>query len=577
MRMSFLVGRRHKEKPAEASLISHIYLLRGGYIRPVANGIYSLLPPTVRIQEKIESIIRTEMNAIEGQEVKMPVVLPRELWDETKRYDTVGSELLRLEDRTHHGMLLAMTHEEAAVHLARTETSSYKDFPFVLYQIQTKFRDEARSRGGLIRVREFTMKDAYSFHTFQADLDAYYDQCAEAYHRIFARCGIPEVLSIQSDNGMMGGKEAHEYMFVTSAGEDKIVSCDHCRYTANQEVASSLVASEPTGEALPLQRVETPKISSIPDLVQFFNLPPFCFAKSVFYKTSSGKLICCIIRGDIDINEIKLSKILKETFEFASDIEIQLTGAVPGFAGAVGLENCSVLVDKSAATATNLICGANKKDEHFKNFNVFRDIPSAKIVDIATVKEGDTCPHCGKGHITMKRGIEVGNIFKLGTFYTERMHMTYTNEEGNEKNPIMGCYGIGIGRLIGCIIEARHDDFGPIWPMSVSPWQVHLNVLQADKANALQIANNTYQEMERNGIEVLFDDRNLSAGTQFAEADLMGIPLRLILSPRNLGKGMVEYKVRGSQEQGFIPIVEIVSFCKKFIQQEMEKLNTPLL
>ncbi len=573
MRMSRLVGRRHKEKPAEATLISHIYLLRGGYIRPVANGIYSMLPPAFRVAAKIENIIREEMNAIDGQEIKMPVVLPRELWDETKRYDTVGAELLRFEDRTKHGMLLAMTHEEAVTALARTEATSYKDYPFMLYQIQTKFRDEARSRGGLIRVREFTMKDAYSFHRTQEDLDAYYDRCAKAYHRIYARCGVPEVVSIQSDTGMMGGKVAHEYMLLTDSGEDKIAQCPECGYLANFEVATSILPETQKEELKPLEEVSTPGTSTIQDLAQFLNLPESKLAKVVFYITESKKMVTVMIRGDIEVNETKLAKVLKEPFAFANDAEIGAIGGVPGYASGMGLKNCIVVVDKSISTAPNLVCGANKKDTHLLNFNVSRDLPDAIIADIATVKEGDICPVCKKGHIKMQRGIEVGNIFKLGTFYTQSMHMTYADENGTEQTPIMGCYGIGVGRLVGSVIEAKHDDFGPIWPMTIAPWQVQLNVLQMDKGNTQSVAEQIYQELEKAGLEVLFDDRNLSPGAQFAEADLMGIPLRLVISPRNIEKGEVEYKVRGTDEKGFIPLSEITSFAQNFVKKEIERIN----
>lgn len=573
MRMSYLIGRRHKEKPAEATLISHIYLLRGGYIRPVANGIYSMLPPAFRVAAKIENIIREEMNAIDGQEIKMPVVLPRELWDETKRYDTVGSELLRFEDRTKHGMLLAMTHEEAVTALARTEATSYKDYPFMLYQIQTKFRDEARSRGGLIRVREFTMKDAYSFHRTQEDLDAYYDRCATAYHRIYARCGVPEVVSIQSDTGMMGGKVAHEYMLLTDSGEDKIAHCPECGYLANFEVASSVLPEPDAEEMKPLEEVATPGTSTIESLAAFLNMPESKLAKVVFYITESGKMATVMIRGDIEVNEIKLAKVLKEPFAFANDAEIESIGGVPGFATGMGLTGGIVVVDRSIASAPNLVCGANKKDTHLLNFNVKRDLPNAVIADIATVQEGQICPVCRKGHIQMRRGIEVGNIFKLGTFYTQSMHMTYADENGTEQTPIMGCYGIGVGRLVGSVIEAKHDDYGPIWPMTIAPWQVQLNVLKMEEGDTKTTAEQLYEDLESAGLEVLYDDRNLSPGTQFAEADLMGIPLRLVISPRNIEKGEVEYKVRGTDEKGFIPLSEITSFAQNFVKKEIERIN----
>lgn len=570
MRNSKLIGRRYKEKPAEAQIISHIYLLRGAYIRPVSNGIYTLLPPAYRITQKIENIIREEMDAIDGQEIQMPVVLPRELWDETGRYDSVKGELLRFKDRNNHGMLLAMTHEEACVAVARTEMTSYKDYPFMLYQIQTKFRDEARSRGGLIRVREFRMKDAYSFHRTQEDMERYYGLCAEAYHRIYARCGVPEVVAIKADNGIFGGKVSHEYDLICDAGEDKIAKCSCCDYVANEEVATSGQLHYNDEAPKPLQEVHTPNTKTIDDVCALLNLKPEQTAKMVFYVTESGKIVAVTIRGDIEVNECKLQKVLKEEFMFANDEQIESIGAVPGFASGIGLHDCVQVVDESVAHTANLLCGANKKDYHLYNFNLSRDVKDAIVADIAQVQEGEHCPKCGAA-LKLVRGIEVGNIFQLGTRYSAAMHMTYTDENGQEQTPIMACYGIGVGRLVASVIEARHDDFGPIWPLSIAPWQVQLNALQMDKAGVREEAEKLYAELEKAGVEVLYDDRDLSAGAQFAEADLMGIPLRLIVAPKALANGQVEYKVRGTSEKGLIPVADVVSFVQNWIAQEMKK------
>ncbi|MBO5996944.1 MAG: proline--tRNA ligase [Alphaproteobacteria bacterium] len=570
MRSSKLIGRRYKEKPTEAQIVSHIYLLRGAYVRPVANGIYTLLHPAFRIQQKIEKIIREEMDAIDGQEIKMPVVLPRELWDETGRYDSVKGELLRFQDRNKHGMLLAMTHEEACVAIARSEITSYKDYPFMLYHFQTKFRDEARSRGGLVRVREFVMKDAYSFHRTQEDLNQYYQRCADAYHRIYARCGIPEVVAIEGDNGMMGGKISHEYDLICDAGEDKIAKCSACDYVANEEVASSVQLKYNNEPAKPLQEVHTPNTKTIEDVCNLLGLKPEQTAKMVFYITDSGKMVAVTIRGDIEVNECKLAKVLKETFQFANDAQIEAIGAVPGFASGIGLHDCIQVVDKSVANTANLLCGANKKDHHMYNFNLSRDVPDAIVADIACVQEGEKCPKCG-APLNMVRGIEVGNIFQLGKRYTEAMHLTYTDENGNEQTPIMGCYGIGVGRVLASIIEARHDNYGPIWPLSVSPWQVQLNALQMDKEGITETAEKLYDQLQKAGIEVLYDDRNFGAGPQFAEADLLGIPLRFIVAPKALATGQVEYKVRGTDEKGTIPVDQVVSFAQNWIEQEMKK------
>ena len=538
-------------------------------MRPVSNGIYSLLPPAVRIQSKIENIIREEMNKVDGQEVKMPVVLPRELWDESGRWSSIENELLRFKDRTSHDMLLAMTHEEAVTALARTEVSSYKDFPFMLYQIQTKFRDEARSRGGLIRVREFTMKDAYSFHITEEDLDEYYDRCAKAYHTIYRRCGIPEVVSIQSDTGMMGGKIAHEYQLLTPGGEDRVIVCDACHSYANDEVAVADY-SAPKEDLLALEEIETPNTKTIEDLEKFLNIPYEKMAKIVFYTSEKGETFAVMIRGDIEVNECKLAKVIKCLFNFASDDEIFKVGGVPGFATGMNL-TCPVYVDKSVINGYNMICGSNKEGYHLKNFNVSRDLQNGIEVDVATVKDGDICPKCG-AKLRMSRGIEVGNIFKLGKKYTESMHMTYTDEKGQEQTPIMGCYGIGVGRTLAAVIEEHHDDYGPIWPLSIAPWQVQLNAMSIlSNPDIKDAAEKIYAELEEAGIEVLYDDRGLSAGVQFAEADLMGIPLRLIVAPRAFAEGKVEYKIRGTKESGLIPLEEVKTFVQNWIKTEMEK------
>ena len=568
MRESKLISKKHKEKPAEATLASHIFLLRGGYMRPVANGLYSLLMPGKRVQSKIEAIIREEMDKVDGQEVIMPVVMPRELWEESDRWDSVGPELLRFKDRTGHDMLLGMTHEEACTALARTEATSYRDYPFMLYQIQTKYRDEARSRGGLIRAREFTMKDAYSYHTNEKDLDEYYDRVAAAYHTIYRRIGIPEVVAIQSDTGMMGGKVAHEYQLVTDSGEDKIVMCDKCKSYWNSEVASTTYTYEKE-ELLPLEEVATPHTKTIEDLVKLLKIPATKMAKMVFYTTEKGQTVAVMIRGDLEVNETKFAKVVKCLFNFATDAEVVKVGAVPGFATGMNL-TCPVYVDQSVAGAYNLVCGANKEGYHLKNFNILRDLPKAEIVDIATVIEGDICPKCGaKLHLT--RGIEVGNIFKLGTKYTEAMHMTYTAEDGSDKTPLMACYGIGVGRSLASVIEAHHDDYGPIWPLSIAPWQVQINAMGLDKEDIKDTAEKLYADLEKAGVEVLYDDRNLSAGVQFAEADLTGIPFRLIVAPKALAQGMIEYKIRGTDEHGLIPVAEAVQFTQKWIAEEMKK------
>ncbi len=574
MRMSQLVGRRYKERPAEATLESHAFLLRGGYARQVANGIYSLLPPGLRVAAKIERIIREEMDRIGGQEILMPVVLTRELWEESGRYADVGPELARFKDRGGRDLLLAMTHEEAVVHLCRDEITSYKQLPAMVYQIQTKFRDEPRSRGGLIRVREFTMKDAYSFHQTQADLDAYYEECAEAYRRIFARCGMPETVKIQSDTGMMGGKVAHEFMLLCDAGEDTIVACDGCGYLANLEVAEGRIAPLPE-EPAPLEKVHTPGKRTIDEVAEFLGVPPERTAKVVFYDSDSeGRPVMALVRGDVEMNETKLAKIIQAMPEMADDATIRSVGAEPGFASPMEIDKdkCRIIVDHTLAGAGNLVCGANEPDYHYRNFNLERDLPGTETVDIATVREGDGCPNCD-GSLELKRGIEVGNIFQLGRKYTESMAMTYLEENGEEAYPIMGCYGIGVGRLLSSVMEVKRDKFGPIWPISIAPWQVQVNAIGLDNEEVRAAAEKLAGDLSAAGLEVLFDDRDERPGVQFADADLLGVPYRLIVSPRNLKQGQIEWKRRDTGETGFIEPDEAVETAQRWIADGLAAID----
>jgi prolyl-tRNA synthetase len=559
MRLSQLIGRRYKETPAEASLTSHAFLLRGGYIRPVASGLYSLLPLGVKVARRIERIIREEMDRIGGQEVRLPVLLPRELWDESGRYASVGPELFRLKDRCGHDLVLGMTHEEAVVHAARGEADSYKNYPFMLYQIRTKLRDEPRPRGGLVRVREFTMKDAYSFHTDQADLERQYAICAEAYRRIFERVGLPEVRKVESDSGMMGGKVAHEYMLLADGGEDTIAVCGECDYAANREVAAARRVPF-TESPLPLKRIPTPGKRTIDEVSVFLSLPAKRMAKMVFYeKDAAGTPVAAIVRGDCEVNETKLAGFIGVLPEPARDETIRKLGAVPGYASAIGLTGCRVIADFTIVDSPNLITGANEENFHLGNFNLGRDCPDAETVDIAAVREGDGCPHCA-GKLALKRGIEVGNIFQLGTKYTGPMGMRFLDAEGWERTPVMGCYGIGVERLAASIIEARHDDHGPIWPASVAPFTVELIAVNLDPAQRDSFARPLYEQLLAAGIDVLYDDREERPGVQFADADLIGAPLRLIASARNYEARKLEWKSRDGKGQGMIEVEAAVNF-----------------
>ncbi|NQU43812.1 proline--tRNA ligase [bacterium] len=572
MRMRTLVGRRYKERPAEATLDSHSLLLRGAYARQVANGIYSLLHPGYRVVRKIEAIIRDEMDRVGGQEVLMPVVLPRELWEETGRYQAVGSELLRFKDRTDHDMVLAMTHEEGVVHLARHEAGSYKQYPFMIYQIQTKFRDEPRSRGGLIRVREFTMKDAYSFHRTAEDLDDYYRECAIAYHRIFARAGIPETAVVRSDSGMMGGKIAHEFMLLTDCGEDSILKCDTCRYIANAEVAEGRIPAFPE-DPKELEKIHTPGKKTIEDVTAFLSVPLHQAAKVVFYESDSeGRPVMALIRGDLEVNESKLARLVQRQPVPAEEATIRKTGAVPGYASPMGARDLRVIADPTVGESNNLVTGANEDDYHYRNFNLDRDCPDVEIADIATLREGDGCPRC-KGALQMRRGIEVGNIFQLGTRYTESMGMSYLDENGQAHTPIMGCYGIGVGRMMSSVMEARHDKFGPIWPISIAPWEVHINAIKPGEGGVGEVAGKLYDDLREAGLEVIFDDRDERPGVQFADADLLGVPLRFIVGAKSLANGNVEWKIRGTDEKGEVPVEEAAHFARKWVDQAYAEIR----
>lgn len=555
MLMSRLLGERLKENPAEASLASHRFLLRGGYVRQVANGIYSLLPAGKRVVTKIERILREEMDAIGGQEVLMPVVMPAELWKESGRFDSVGSELLRLKDRTGHDMLLGMTHEEASVHLARNEAVSHTKYPFMIYQIQTKFRDEPRSRGGLIRVREFTMKDAYSFHTSEEDLSRFYGEVGKAYHRIFNRVGLPQVISVRSDTGMMGGRIAHEYMLLTEAGEDSLILCPDCGYKANLEVAAAARNGSDMEEEV-LTDVHTPGIKDIASLAAFLDVPESRLMKAaVFAVEGRTKPLVVLIRGDLQVNEAKLRQAVKaEVAPWTGEAE---SGLTLGFVGALNLPEAevNVLFDASLQGERNLTGGANRPDTHTIGISVPRDLPGIRFVDVAKVRAGDRCATCG-GELILQRGVEVGNIFELGSKYTESMNMTFTDEEGHRRHPVMGCYGIGIGRLMACIIEACHDDFGPIWPASVAPWQVHLCLLNKDVEAVGEIGRNLYEKLGKK-YEVLMDDRGTTAGIHFADADLLGVPVRVIVSKRNTEKGEVEITTRDKSVRKSVPVDQV--------------------
>lgn len=544
MKVTALLGERFKEAPSDCTIQSHKLMVRGGYMKNVASGIYSLYTPAKRIAKKIERIIREEMDRIDGQEVMFPVVMPASLWEESGRYDSIGSELERFTDRNGNKMVLGMTHEEAAVHLARNTASSYTQYPFMIYQIQTKFRDEPRARGGLIRVREFTMKDAYSFHTSMEDLEAYYEKCYEAYERIYKRAGAKNVVAVKSDSGMMGGSISHEFMLLTDIGEDTLAICTECDYRANMEVASCKIENE-AGEVEPLEKIYTPDTKTIDDLAKFLSADEKKLAKAVVYQQNEDdKYVIVFVRGDLEVNETKLRNYLGCEVHPAAVITEE-SGIVAGFIGPLGLkEDIKVVFDKSLEGINSLVAGAGEKDFHYKGLNVERDCGKVEYVDVSKIFEGAVCPVCGKKAITVKRGIEVGNIFQLGQKYTKSMNMTYLDKDGEAKHPIMGCYGIGVGRLMASVCEESCDKFGPVWPISIAPWQVEICNLRCTDEVVNSTAAGLYDDLKAAGVEVLYDDRDIRPGSMFADADLFGVPVRVVVSPKNCDAGVVEVSTR---------------------------------
>ena len=570
MKLSKLVGDRFKERPSDCVIDSHALMVRGGYMKYVANGIYSQYMPLRRVCLKIEAIIRDEMDKIDGQEVQFPVALPASLWEESGRYESVGSELLRFKDRNGSKMVLGMTHEEAAVQLVREYGQTYAKYPFMIYQFQTKFRDEARPRAGLIRVREFTMKDAYSFHTSQEDLEEYYDKCYHAYERIFARAGIPETIAVASDSGMMGGSLSHEFMLLTPVGEDSIAVCPECGYKANVEAAENNVENE-AEEYQEIKLVSTPNMHTIEEVCEFLNSSAEKSCKAVVYqKNSNDEYVVLFIRGDLEANETKLTNFLKEEIHPA---EITLeSGLHPGFIGPYKMDaNVTVLYDSSLKGGCNLSCGGNQDDYHNTGLCMERDLPDAEYHDFAKIVDGGICPCCKKKAIKVSRGIEVGNIFQLGTKYTKSMGMKYLDKDSKEKYPIMGCYGIGVGRLAASVCEAHHDEYGPIWPMTIAPWQVHLCCVRPDNEEIKNYSDGLYEQLQNAGIEVLYDDRKVSAGVMFSDADLMGIPVRIIASPRNMKEGCCEVVTRDKSVREKVALEDVFATVQKMVQEALAR------
>ena len=565
MKLSNLVFETSKDAPSDAVVISHILLVRAGFIKRVANGIYTLGMPAQRMASKIEKIIRQEMDRLDGQEVKFPVVMPKELWEMSGRYFSIGPEMARFKDRAKHDMVLGMTHEEAAVHFAMNTVTSYQKFPFMIYQIQTKFRDEPRSRGGLIRVREFTMKDAYSFHLTTEDLEKHYQQQFKAYNNIFRRIGMKNFISVQSDSGMMGGKIAHEFMALTPDGEDELVICSECDYRANEEVAEcQLDEAGDNSNTQECEEVFTGDFKTIDEVSGHLNVKDTDIIKAVAYADrQTDEPILVFIRGDLEVNETKLCKVVqREVVPLDSRSHPQLNFGNIGPSRDLPVK--TVVYDRSIAGRRGMVVGANKAGYHRVNFNVDRDIDVKEFHDVANVKAGHKCPKCGKP-LTIQRGIEIGNIFQLGTKYTKSMGMTVINEAGESINPIMGCYGIGVGRAIASIIQNSYDERGMILPVSVAPWTVHICPIRIDNDSVRETAFRLHDELNRRGIDTLIDDRAASAGIKFADADLFGMPIRLVVSPKLIEKGEIEMKIRETGEVIVVKQDEIIPELEKVI------------
>jgi prolyl-tRNA synthetase len=558
--MSRLFGETLREAPAGIESAGHQFLLRAGYVRQLGQGIFSYLPLGLQAMMRIEQVLREELSAIGGVEVSLPVVHPAELWQQSGRYQQIGAELTRFKDRRDREMVLAMTHEEVVASLAASEVNSYRQLPKLVFQIQIKWRDDPRPRAGMIRAREFTMKDSYSLDLDEAGLAEQYRAHYEAYFRIFSRCGLP-VIAVGGDVGLMGGSEAHEFMYLTALGEDTLVLCDACGYAQNRQVATSkkaAAAPEQPGEAT---RVETPHATTIEELAAMLSVPKAKTAKIVFLAAEhSGedgvavvRPIVGVVRGDTELNEAKLSNLLGgDELRPMTLEEIAAIGAVAGFASPIGLSGEAVVVaDELVMSSPNLVAGANEEGFHLLDTNAGRDWQPELVADIVSAEDGDGCSVCGAA-LRTERGVEVGNIFKLGTKYSEAFGANYLDPDGNSKPIVMGCYGIGVGRLLACVAEEHHDERGLRLPSSVAPYLVHLTVLRGGDSPAGAAAERVYASLGSAGIGVLFDDRGERPGVQFADADLIGLPVRLTVSERSLGAGGVELKRRDEDESRIV-------------------------
>ncbi|MVX66969.1 proline--tRNA ligase [Clostridium chromiireducens] len=569
MKMSNMLISTLREVPAEAEIDSHKLMLRAGMIKKMAAGIYNYMPLGLKVLKNVENIIREEMNGAGAQEFLASAMIPAELWQESGRWDAYGAEMFRLKDRGERDFCLGPTHEEVFTDIARNEIKSYKQLPLNLYQIQTKYRDERRPRFGVMRSREFIMKDAYSFDKDQEGLDLAYDKMHDAYVKIFNRCGL-DAKCVAADSGAIGGSNSAEFMVKSEVGEDDVVFCSKCDYAANIEKAHSPAEKEEKQEFKEVNKVETPNVKTIDELVKFFNTNEKRFAKTILFN-ADGKIVAVMVRGDREINEVKISNAIGEitSLELANSEEVRIaTGADVGFAGPKGIKVDMLLVDEEIANMYNFIVGANETGYHFENINYGRDFEGI-IGDYRNVTEGEKCPVCG-GKVTIARGTEVGHIFKLGTKYSEAMNANFIDEGGKEKPFIMGCYGIGVTRTMASIIEQHHDDNGIIWPLAVAPYHVSVIPVNIKDEEQVRVANELYNNLISMEVEALLDDRNERAGVKFKDSELMGIPMRITVG-KKIGEGEVEFKLRDSDME----VVKIDEVCN-IIKNEFEKNNIKL-
>jgi len=557
MRFSRLFGKTLKETPAEADTLSHQLLLRAGMIQQVTAGVYSYLPLGWRVLKKIEHIIREEMDQAGGQELMLPTLQPFELWEASGRYPSFGKTLFTVVDRKEHKLALGPTHEEVITELVRHYVQSYRDLPLLLYQIQNKFRDEPRPRGGLLRVREFIMKDLYSFDIDEAGLDNSYQRMVQAYKNIYSRCGLPSVL-VEADSGAIGGKDSHEFMLIAENGEDEIVHCPKCGYAANMERAQSAKPELEIRPPLRAEEIATPNIKTIEEVADFVGVPASHTLKAVFY-SADGEVVFVVIRGDLDVNETKLRNLLK-CFELrlATATEVTAAKLVAGSASPVGIKGVRIVADDSITLGSNFIAGANKPDTHLKNVNYPRDFKVDIIADIAGTRSGDACPKCS-GKLISSHGVEVGHVFKLGTFLSEKLGAFFLDRNGVSHPIVMGCYGIGLGRLLAAAVEQNHDDKGIIWPPAIAPYHIYLCPLHLESPEIADTAERLYEDLTKQSLEILFDDRDESPGVKFNDADLLGIPLRLTLSPRTVQSQSVELKWRREKQTQLLPLEGITA------------------